>query len=75
MKLWHKLLCRLSDCVFTFFHDVETIETYDAFTRKLRCRHCGQYFAMSDRHRAVLPWNEEFEQITCAMYGLPRTKV
>jgi len=39
MHWWRLLLCRFSDCVFTFFHDVEVIETYDAATRKLRCVH------------------------------------
>ena len=73
-KRWHKLLCWMSDCVFTFFHETEDVETYDPFTRKLRCVHCGKYFAMSDRHQAVLPWDEEMEAITCLLYGLPRTK-
>jgi hypothetical protein len=30
---------------------------------------------MSDRHQSVLPWDEDFERITCDMYGLPRTKL
>ncbi len=68
-----KLLCRLP---YPFwFHDPEVIETYDSQTRKLRCLFCGVYFAMSDRHEAVLPWDSDYERITCDMYGLPRTKL
>ena len=74
-KLWHAFLCRISDCVVTFFHEVEVIETYDAQTRKLQCRWCGGYFADSDRYKAVWPWDEEYEQIICMIYGLPRTKL
>jgi hypothetical protein len=54
---------------------VEVIETYDRQTRKLRCTACGVYFAMSDRDQAVLPWDEEYEQIVRDMYGIPRTKL
>ena len=74
-KLWHKLLCHMSNCVITFWHDVELIEVYDPCTRKLKCRHCGGYFAMSDRYQAILPWDEEYEQIMRMMYGIPRSKV
>lgn len=68
-----KLLCK-APWPF-FFHRPEVIETYDNYTRKLRCVDCNQYFAMSDRHGAVLPWDSDFEQLTCDMYGLPRTKI
>ena len=71
-----KLLCRLSQASPLFwYHKPEVIETYDRNTRKLRCVQCGQYFAMSDRHRAVLPWDSEIEAITRLMYGIPRSKV
>jgi hypothetical protein len=73
-KLWHKFLCSISDCVLTFYHDVEIVEIYDECTRKLWCRWCGGYFAMSDRHRAILPWDADYERIVCDMYGLSRTK-
>lgn len=66
------LLCKL-DWPF-FFHKLEVIETYDSQTRKMRCMICETYFAMSDRYQACLPWDEEYEKITCDMYGLPRTK-
>jgi hypothetical protein len=74
IRLWHRLLCSISDCVVTFFHKVEIVETYDSATRKLRCVYCDKYFAMSDRHRAILPWDEDFEKITCATYKITRTK-
>lgn len=67
-----KLLCKLPWPLW--FHTPEIIEVYDSQTRKLRCTTCGTYFAMSDRHGAVLPWDDEYEKITCDMYGLPRTK-
>jgi hypothetical protein len=70
-----KLLCKLSDGIIFWFHNIEIIETYDSQTRKLRCVICGTYFAMSDRHQAILPWDDDFEKITCAMYDIPRTKV
>jgi len=70
---WRWFLCSISDCVFTFFHRTDVIERYDSCTRKLRCRDCGGYFAMSDRHQAVLPWDDDYERITCDMYGLDRT--
>jgi transcriptional regulator with XRE-family HTH domain len=49
--------CRLLE------HDFEVVETYDRYTRKLHCRRCGQYFAMSDRYQALLPWSDEFERL------------
>lgn len=58
-----------------WFHEPEIIETYDSMTRKLRCQSCGQYFAMSDRYEAVLPWDDDYERIICTTYGLPRTKL
>ena len=30
---------------------------------------------MSDRYQAILPWDEEYEQIMRMMYGIPRNKV
>lgn len=56
-------------------HELELIETYDQYTRKLRCECCGRYYAMSDRHQAVLPWDDEFEEITKVIYGVPRSKL
>jgi len=67
-----RLLCRLPWPLW--FHRIEVIETYDSQTRKLRCVVCGGYFAMSDRHEAVLPWDADYERIVCDMYDLPRTK-
>jgi hypothetical protein len=67
-----KLLCKLPWPFW--FHDPEIVETYDTHTRKLQCTICGTYFAMSDRHEVVLPWDEDFERLTCDMYGLARTK-
>ena len=67
------ILCRLPWPFW--FHTPEVIETYDSATRKLRCTSCGQYFAMSDRHEAVLPWDDEYEEIVRFMYGIPRSKV
>ncbi len=57
------------------FHLFEVIEEYDDLTRKLICVKCHSYFGMSDRHEAVLPWDEEYEKIICLTYNLPRTKV
>jgi hypothetical protein len=74
-KLWRWVLCRISYCPYSFYHDPEVVETYDQYTRKLRCVHCGQYFAMSDRHGAVLPWDCDYERIVCDAYGLTRTKL
>lgn len=56
-------------------HAFEVIETYDDQTRKLKCTACGKYFAMSDRHMAILPWNDGYEEITCRIYGIPRSKL
>ncbi len=70
--LWlRRVLCKLP----LWFHRCRVIEEYDAQTRKLRCVFCGRYFAMSDRHQAVLPWDADFEQIIRDMYGLPRSKL
>lgn len=71
-----KLLCRyLSPWPFYYFHKFSLIEAYDSQTRKLKCVHCHKYFAMSDRHRAILPWDEEYERITRDMYGVPSSKI
>lgn len=56
-------------------HRYEVIETYDSVTRKLKCVDCERYFAMSDRHRAVLPWDADFESIVRMTYGVPRSKL
>lgn len=69
----NRLLCMLPWPLW--FHLPEVIETYDSQTRKLKCTSCGQYFAMSDRHEAVLPWDEEYEEIVRSMYGVSRSKV
>jgi hypothetical protein len=67
------LKCRLP---WPFYgHRFEIVETYDKMTRKLRCTYCERYFAMSDRHCAILPWDDDFEQITRGMYGIPRSKL
>jgi hypothetical protein len=63
------LFCRLLE------HDFEVVETYDRYTRKLHCRRCGQYFAMSDRYQTLLPWSDEFERLTRFFYNLPRPKL
>lgn len=72
MKTIRRLLCSLPWPFW--FHRPEIVEAYDPQTRKLRCIDCGGYFAMSDRHEAVLPWDDDYERIICDMYGLPRTK-
>ena len=56
-------------------HSFKLVETYDAATRKLVCRDCGKYFAMSDRHGAIMPWDDDFERIIRDIYGIPRSKV
>lgn len=56
-------------------HQYEVIETYDHMTRKLKCRACGKYFAMSDRYMGILPWDDAIEQITRDIYGVPRSKI
>lgn len=70
-----RLLCKIDLWPFFWFHKPEVIETYDSCTRKLKCIHCGMYFAMSDRHQAILPWGSEFEEITKMIYGIPRSKI
>ena len=65
--LIQKLFCKLPWPFW--FHKAEVIETYDSWTRKLRCMACGAYFAMSDRHQAILPWDSDYEKIICDMYG------
>lgn len=67
-----RFLCLLPDWLF-WFHKPEIIQTFDEHTRKLRCVVCGRYFAMSDRHGAVLPWDDDCERMYCDIYGLPRT--
>jgi hypothetical protein len=68
-----KLLCKLPWPFY--YHKMELIEIYDEHTRKLKCTFCGAYFAMSDIHQSVLPWDDDYERITCDMYGLARTKL
>ena len=56
-----------------FFHRPKMVQVLDSQTRKLLCRDCLTYFAMSDRYQAVLPWDEDIERLYCDLYGLPRT--
>lgn len=72
MNLVRKILCSLAWPAF--FHRVEIVETYDSQTRKLLCQDCGRYFAMSDRHHAVLPWDDDFEDLIKIQYGIARSK-
>ena len=74
MELIRRLLCRyFAPWPFYFWHKFRLIQCFDESTRKIQCVHCDQYFAMSDRHQSVVPWDDEFETICCMIYNLPRT--
>ena len=60
---------------FLWPHEVEVVETYDQHHRKLKCIHCDRYFMMSDKEQAVLPWDDDFEEIIKALYDVPRSKL
>jgi hypothetical protein len=72
-RLWVRLTC-WDACPFIFRHkEIRVVQEFGRSARKLRCDRCGKYFAMSDEHQAVLPWDEEFEDLYANMFGFGRT--
>lgn len=72
-KLLAWLLC-WDACPFVFWHGkLRVVQEFDARTRKIHCERCGKYFAMSDTHEAILPWDEEFEHFYGNILGHGRT--
>lgn len=72
-SLWVWLTCWDLCPVFFRHKEIVVVQEFDPYTRKLRCNRCGRYFAMSDRHQAVLPWDEEAEHLYAEVLGHGRT--
>lgn len=73
-NFFRRLLCKTSNTVTgPSFHRFTVVQQFDEQDRKLQCHHCKRYFAMSDRHRSIVPWDEEYEKIICEIFDLPRT--
>lgn len=61
-KIWIWLTC-WDACPFIFRHkEIRVVQEFHR-ARKLRCDRCGKYFAMSDEHQAVLPWDADLEDL------------
>lgn len=72
-RLWVWLTC-WDYCPFIFRHvEIHVIQEFGQHARKLRCDRCGKYFAMSDVHRAILPWDAELEHLYADLMGYGRT--
>ena len=71
--LWVWLTCWDLCPVFFRHKEIVVVQEFDRNTRKLRCNRCGKYFAMSDTHRAVLPWDDEIEDLYANWLGYGRT--
>lgn len=57
-----------------FIHPgLRVVQEFTPTCRKLRCDICGKYYAMSDIHESVLPWDAEFENIYADLLGYGRT--
>ncbi len=67
MRLWRFFHC------FLFFHRLRVVQVFDEQTRKVQCRRCGRYYAMSDRYEAFLEWEDDFEEFFQSTYGVSRT--
>jgi len=52
---WQSFRCWL------FYHDLRVHTEYDRATRRVRCMRCKSDWIMSDRHKAFLPWDGEWE--------------
>ena len=71
-RIWVWLTC-YDACPFIFHHkQIRVIQDFGG-TRKLRCDRCGKYFAMSDAHQAILPWDAELEELYGTALGYGRT--
>lgn len=75
-----KLLSRLwiwancwDACPYVFHHKSIRVVQQFRRARKLKCDLCGKYFAMSDEFLAVLPWDEEFEDLYSNRLGYGKT--
>jgi hypothetical protein len=75
-KIWNRLFVWLTcwdACPFVFRHkEIRVVQEFQN-ARKLRCDRCGKYFAMSDTHQAVLPWDDECEELYSKWLGYGRT--
>lgn len=72
-RLWAWLTCWTA-FPFIFIHqDLRIVQEFGRGARKLRCDRCGKYFAMSDEHQAVLPWDGELEELYGTILGYGRT--
>lgn len=58
--MWRRLWCWIT------FHDVEVVQQFSSYARKVHCRRCDQYFAMNDDCCAFLPWDDDFEELYVA---------
>lgn len=71
-RLWIWLTC-WDACPILFRHkEIRVVQEFGN-ARKLRCDRCGKYFAMSDQHQAVLPWDAECEHLYANILGFGRT--
>lgn len=50
-----------------------TVQEFDASQRKLRCDKCGRYWGMHDGASAILPWDDDLEQMHANTFGFGRT--
>ncbi len=53
---------RRTICLF-FGHDYFLLKKLTPWSRKLGCKRCGQEFAMNDDCRAVVDWDDRFENL------------
>lgn len=70
--VWIRLTC-WDVCPFIFRHKELRVMQEFGRTRKLRCDRCGKYFAMNDELQAVLPWDDEFEELYGTVLQFGRT--
>lgn len=57
MKLKNRVFC------FFFGHRYRIVQKFGGTERRIKCRRCGGDWAMSDRVKAILPWDGELEQL------------
>lgn len=61
------ILCAL------FGHQLGVIQEFSRTERKVACRRCRKHFAMSDREKAFLPWDSDFESFYRERLGIEYT--
>ena len=63
-----KLLILMLGKVKCYFgrHHYKVLQEFNSDHRRIYCKRCSKTFAMSDDHKCVIPWDQDFENLYTA---------